>query len=230
VTYHVPTGCPLTGPLRERVQRFAAAGAPPVTPRLAATVPLLRPAEDGFQVFLLRRAAGLAFAAGVYAFPGGTVDPADRDGEPVAVPAALRLPPAEAAALLRAAVREVAEEAGVRLAPADLVPWARWITPDFEPRRYDTYFFLSLLPPGQRATVASGESDRGGWWRPAEALARADAGELSLLPPTMVVLAELAGHASVRDVLAAAADRDPARPVRSWVATADDGTPYLRWG
>jgi len=225
----VPTRWPLTGPLRERAQRFAAAGTAPVAPRLAATVPLLRPAEEGFQVFLLRRAAGLAFAAGVYAFPGGTVDPADRRGEPVPARPALRLPAAEAAALLRAAVREVAEETGVRLTPADLVPWARWITPEFEPRRYDTYFLLSVLPPGQQAMVASDEADRAGWWRPAEALAQASAGELSLLPPTLVLLAELAGYGSVPEVLAAAADRDPARPVLPEVVTAADGTPYLYW-
>jgi len=225
----VPTRWPLTGPLLQRARQFAAAGTPPVAPRLAATVPLLLPAEEGFQVFLLRRAAGLAFAAGVYAFPGGTVDPSDRYGEPVPARPALRLPAEEAAALLRAAVREVAEETGVRLDPADLVPWARWITPEFEPRRYDTYFLLSVLPPGQRAVVASGEADRAVWWRPAEALARAGAGEVALLPPTRVLLTELASHNSVPEVLAAAAERDPARPVLPTVAVSAGGTPYLVW-
>ena len=83
-------------------------------PRMAATVPLLRPGVDGFEVFLILRRTNLAFAGGMYAFPGGGVDPVDYTGG--SVPrwvARLGRPEAEAAAVLRAAVREVAEETGV---------------------------------------------------------------------------------------------------------------------
>ena len=54
------------------------------------------------------------------------------------------------------ALRETAEETGVRLDEDDLVPWAHWITPELEPRRYDTYFFLAGMPPDQEAQDVSG--------------------------------------------------------------------------
>ena len=73
-----------------------------------------------------------------------------------------------------------------------LLPWSRWITPEFEPRRFDTYFFVALLPAGQRTRDVSGEADHTLWIRPADALARAQAGELTMLPPTLVTLAEVA--------------------------------------
>ena len=44
--------------------------------------------------------------------------------------------------------------------------WARWITPEFEPRRYDTWFFVAALPEGQRTRNASTEADRTVWIRP----------------------------------------------------------------
>jgi 8-oxo-dGTP pyrophosphatase MutT (NUDIX family) len=195
--------------------RFAESGQPPVTPRLAATVMLLRPAPVGFEVYLLRRAASMRFASGMYAFPGGTVDPSDYEGPGLEQDWSIRLgrSAAEAEAVVRAAVREVNEETGVCLAPADLVPWTRWITPEFEPRRYDTYFFCAALADGQDPADISGEADRTEWLRPAHALARMEAGEILMLPPTSVTLGELAGFESVLKVLAAAGDRDAANPV-----------------
>ena len=70
--------------------------------------------------------------AGHWVFPGGAVDPEDGDGQ---------------SGLRAAAARELAEEAGVVLAPdAEIVPFARWITPEQSPIRFDTWFY-----PGQRA-------------------------------------------------------------------------------
>lgn len=206
----------LTERLIARARQFAASGAAPAPVRLAATVMLLRPAAAGFEVYLLRRAPSMAFASGMYAFPGGAVDPADATGGPLAGTWGARLgrPAAEAAAVVRAAVRELAEETGVRVATTDLVPWARWITPEFEPRRYDTYFFAAALRAGAEAADISGEADRTEWVSPGEAVSRAAAGELEMLPPTAVTLAELARYGSVEAVLAAGADRDAATPIR----------------
>ena len=50
---------------------------------------------------------------------------------------------------------------------ADLLrPWANWLTPEEEPRRYDTRFFLAELPAGQRADGVTTEADHAGWQRP----------------------------------------------------------------
>ena len=84
-----------------------------------------------------------------------------------------------------------------------LRPWAHWITPDFETRRYDTRFFVAALPAGQRTRDVSTESDRVTWARPEDAAAAARRGEMPMLPPTVVTLTELAGYSSVAEVLAA---------------------------
>ena len=73
-----------------------------------------------------------------------------------------------------------------------LRPWARWITPVTEERRYDTRFFAAALPDGQRARDVSEEADGAAWAEPGEALAAARRKEIFLLPPTAVTLGELA--------------------------------------
>ncbi len=106
---------------------------------------------------------------------------------------------------------EVLARRGLVLRTDLLTPWARWITPEASPRRFDTWFFAAALPPGQTATAApegfgdhadSGESESGTWLRPAAALAAARAGQITLLPPTAVTLGELAGHHDVAGILA----------------------------
>ncbi len=88
-----------------------------------------------------------------------------------------------------------------------LTPWARWVTPEFSPRRFDTWFFASPMPPGQATAVGGAdhgpaESVSGSWLKPSEALEAARAGQITLLPPTAVTLAELAGHQDVTSILA----------------------------
>jgi 8-oxo-dGTP pyrophosphatase MutT (NUDIX family) len=221
------------GELVERLvaqaQRFEESGAAPAEPRLSATVLMLRPSPPGLEVYLQRRATSMAFASGMYAFPGGTVDPADYGAPVEGAGWAVRLgrPEREAWAVLRAAVRELAEETGVRVTAADLVPWSRWITPEFEPRRYDTSFFLAALPDGQQPADVSGEADRTEWLRPAEAVARCRSGAMVMLPPTLASLAELAGYDSVDAALVGAASRDTATPIRPRLERAPDGTARL---
>lgn len=96
---------------------------------------------------------------------------------------------------------------------ADLLrPWAHWITPELEPRRYDTRFFVAGLPAGQRTRHVGGEADAVAWLRPQTALDAAAAGEVGLMPPTALTLAELRSYRTVDAVLAAAQSRD-VRPV-----------------
>lgn len=96
---------------------------------------------------------------------------------------------------------------------ADLVtPWARWITPEAEPRRFDTSFFVAALPPGQRAGGEHAEADRIAWLRPAAALAAAKAGEMLLLPPTATTLHEFAACGDVAQILASRREIAPVEP------------------
>jgi 8-oxo-dGTP pyrophosphatase MutT (NUDIX family) len=103
---------------------------------------------------------------------------------------------------------EVLGRRGLVLRTDLLTPWARWITPEVSPRRFDTWFFAAALPAGQTATAAPeghadpGESESGTWLRPAAALEAAQAGEITLLPPTAVTLRELAAHHDVPGILA----------------------------
>jgi 8-oxo-dGTP pyrophosphatase MutT (NUDIX family) len=103
---------------------------------------------------------------------------------------------------------EVLGRRGLVLRTDLLTPWARWITPEVSPRRFDTWFFAAALPAGQTATAAPeghadpGESESGTWLRPAAALEAAQAGEITLLPPTAVTLRELAAHQDVDGILA----------------------------
>jgi 8-oxo-dGTP pyrophosphatase MutT (NUDIX family) len=208
------------------VRRAAEFRGPPVQARRAATVVLLRPKDDTFEVYVHRRVVAMVFG-GMYAFPGGGVDPADATAEHLGWSERLGLPSAEASAVVAAAIREVEEETGVRLADELLLPWSRWVTPEFEPRRFDTWFFVALLPEGQQARDISGEADRTLWIRPSDALAQWAAGELAMLPPTVVTLRDLAAYPSMIDVVAASAGRDAARPVMPRVEVGPDGTATL---
>ncbi|MER7110164.1 NUDIX hydrolase [Streptomyces sp. NPDC000229] len=86
--------------------------------------------------------------------------------------------------------------------------WARWITPEFEPRRYDTWFFVAALPAGQRASNASTEADRTVWIRPADAAAGYDRGELLMMPPTIATLRALERYGTSAEALEGAGDQD----------------------
>jgi hypothetical protein len=91
---------------------------------------------------------------------------------------------------------------------ADLLGvWAHWTTPEFEPRRYDTAFFVAALPTGQVTRDVSGESDQVAWMPPTEAVAAVDAGAMAMLPPTYLCCREVAACSSVDEVLAASHDR-----------------------
>ena len=178
-------------PLAERAATWTE-GSVPVEAGPAASVVLLRDTEAGLETYLLHRHARMAFAPSMVVFPGGRVDPADRaDPDPVR----------------RCAVRETEEETGVRLPPEALMPWAHWVTPELEPRRYDTFFYLAELPAGQQADDRSGETDRADWSTPSAALAEERAGRIGLMPPTLSILLELAELGSLAAARRAATDR-----------------------
>ncbi|MGW6421197.1 NUDIX hydrolase [Nocardia sp. NPDC055053] len=99
---------------------------------------------------------------------------------------------------------------------ADLLrPWSNWITPEAEPRRYDTRFFVAVLPQGQIADGATSEAAHVSWQTPQGALASWRAGEHVLMPPTWSQLDALCGFADTAAVLAADRDIAPIMPVYS---------------
>jgi 8-oxo-dGTP pyrophosphatase MutT (NUDIX family) len=105
---------------------------------------------------------------------------------------------------------------------ADLLrPWAHWITPEVEPRRFDTRFFVAALPAGQRTRDVGGEADRVIWVRPDDALAAFERGELGMMPPTAFTLGELAAYDSVAAVLQAGDARE-VQPVLPRIVLSDD--------
>ena len=85
--------------------------------------------------------------------------------------------------------------------------WAAWTTPEFEPRRFATWFFVAELPEGQRTRDVSTESDRVMWMPAAEAVERVDGGDTFMLPPTYLTCLEVARTGDPDDVLAAAQGR-----------------------
>lgn len=188
-------------------------------PIRAATVVLLRPGPAGLEVLLTRRPATMEFGPDIHVFPGGRVDPAD--AEPATLAAAGiseveagrnlglgvapddGLTPAGALALHLAAVRETAEETGISIAPADLTPLARWVTPTSLARRFDVRFFAAFVPSGTEVRHASREVAEASWMTPSAALRASATGAIKTWLPTFVTLQQLDGLAGASDVRAA---------------------------
>lgn len=225
--------------------------------RDAATVIILRPTPDSFEVFMLRRHGGHEFMANAWVFPGGALD--GRDLAPQIPAVTSGLDPENAArwlgvddnktalGLCVAAIRETFEESGLLLAhrSGDSAPlalddpevagrintlrrkvddyefgmvevcrrenlvldigclgyMAHWITPHFETRRYDTYFFVAPVPPKQIARHDDGETTHSAWWSPTTALSNYRDRQILLAPPTIRILEELQGFSSIPELM-----------------------------
>jgi 8-oxo-dGTP pyrophosphatase MutT (NUDIX family) len=91
---------------------------------------------------------------------------------------------------------------------ADLVgAWSHWITPAFEPRRYDTRFFVAALPEGQVVGELPGEADRALWAPMAKVLESVDSGKAMMLPPTAITCREVSRF-TADTILTASAERE----------------------
>jgi 8-oxo-dGTP pyrophosphatase MutT (NUDIX family) len=184
-----------------------------VSIRPAATVVLLRDGADGLEVWLQQRAATLAFAAGMYAFPGGALDPEDAE---VLVPEVDNAAQARiwgdvdeilARTHLVAAARETHEESGVLLAPTALVPWSRWVTPEGGARRFDARFYVARCPANQSPRPLTGEVANGQWLVVRMAVDAYATGSLPMWPPTISTLLQLVPFDHVAAAVAAAPER-----------------------
>jgi 8-oxo-dGTP pyrophosphatase MutT (NUDIX family) len=217
-------------------------------PKPAATILLVRNADKGPEVLMVRRHAKVAFGGGAWVFPGGKV--ADADSRTDLWDGLLEDGPAPADSVFRiAGAREAFEEAGVLIACDDngriasaslanglqghrtgveadaalfpallrearlrlplsrLALFAHWVTPTFEPRRFDTRFYMILAPDEQLAAHDGREAVDHVWIRPQDLLDQRMRGEAKLMFPTRLNLEVLAHARSAEEALAQALSR-----------------------
>jgi len=155
---------------------------------VAATVVIVRDAPGGPEVLMIERPDRGSFA-GAWVFPGGKLEPADREGAD------------ELAAAHRAGARETWEEIGLHLDAADFVGLSCWDPPPGLALRIRTWFFLASDPGGELA-LAPDEVIAADWVRPADMLAHHGRGEVTLYPPTWVTLHDLADQPDADAMLA----------------------------
>ena len=129
-----------------------------------------------------------------------------RDGKPLDAAALARI---EAARKGTPPFAQLIEQEDLVLDLDALVPWAHWITPSRETRRFDTHFFLTRAPSDQTASFDAHETTESEWLSPRAALERHEAGSIFLPPPTLVSLTEMSSFATVD----AALDAARARPI-----------------
>lgn len=189
-----------------------AAEVPPVP---AASVILLR--DSPLEVLMIRRHSKSTFVPDAWVFPGGVVEPADRDlGDGT-----------ELGTMRVAAARELFEESGIWLgapladadekrrallageitfasliveSPLDLtnLVWtSRWITPVGVPKRFDTYFFLAAVDRDAVASAENVEAVEVIWIAPSEAIEK-----LQIVFPTLKNLEAIAGFTTAEELLA----------------------------
>lgn len=208
----------------------------------AATVVIFRKSATGGppELLMVQRAREMRFAGGAAVFPGGRVDPADRELARRLAPAA----PPEMAAARIAGIRETLEETGLMIAtrapiPAEEAAAGRRMlleTGRLEPvldhfgwhlaleqltfyahwcpsinRAFDTRFFVADLGTGAvDVAVDATENTHLFWTSAANALSMAARGEITLIFPTRRNLERLAQFATFAEALADIA----AHPVR----------------
>ena len=183
---------------------------------------------------MLKRSGRAGFFPNAWVFPGGRVDPEDARTNTRGTALGLSSADQEFGV---AAIRETFEEAGVWLGDGDasaslraalndgsttlattpelvadlgrLAMWAWWITPENEPKRYDTRFFVALLSPSESAAASCDENEtvQHRWIRPSEAVQLAESGQFFMAPPTYLTLCELSDFESGLAVMNAAIDK-----------------------
>lgn len=150
----------------------------------AACVIIVTDHGAGPLALLVHRSPELSLQGGLWAFPGGHVDAVDR------------VPNDNLATARRCAVREIREETGLTVRAEDLIHMARWISPGYLPRRFDTWFFLTVGTYGN-VQVDGREIIDHAWYPPKKALLDHNQHQLRLTPPAFVFLSRMIGMDSL---------------------------------
>jgi 8-oxo-dGTP pyrophosphatase MutT (NUDIX family) len=207
-------------------------------------VVVVRDGPHGAEVLMVRRNREAVFLGGAHVFPGGAVDPVDHSD--LARRAVTWSGPDDEFPWRAAALRELAEEAGIVVGPdfdlnglqgeelyqevidrgasleADALEYvSNWVTPPGPPRRFDTRFYV-VAGDGSIVTDDREVFDAV-WVRPEDALAAADRDEWFLEFPTRMTLASFLGHATAEDLLVQAR-RMPVRRVAPRIGFGSDGS------
>lgn len=219
----------------------------PDEPIPAATLIVVRDRKAGPpQLLMVERAEGMAFAAGALVFPGGRIDPADRELaaelgidassvaavretiEETAVPAGLAPVPSVASAIelqnalvLDEPFAKALEDQALGVDVDALTPFARWVPKFHAIRRFDTLFFVVRCPEGEwEPRVVEGECASAAWLSAEDILELDHRGEARLIFPTRRTLERLAQHSSFESIRNDALAH-PIEPVTPWVEERD---------
>lgn len=149
-----------------------------VKAKLAATLMLCRDNNGTLEVLLLKRNKALAFAAGLWVFPGGKIEAAEMEQAENEVDAAKL-----------AAVRETKEETNIEVHPDQLLFFRHWTTPEAEKRRFATYFFFASIDyKNSEVIIDDSEIKAHKWLSPNAALKLFSQKQLPMMPPTSMSL------------------------------------------
>jgi len=158
----------------------------------SASVLLLRDHDGPPEVLLVRRNSNIAFHGGSWVFPGGKVDPADAHEADAND---------ELALARRAAAREVHEETGVRVGHDTLREFSHWTTPTQMPKRFATWFFITVVPSDTPVTIDESEIVDYRWVSMSDALEQRARDEIELPAPAFVSLTKLSTFASAGAII-----------------------------
>lgn len=183
--------------MSKQLKAFSPESPAPAHP--AATIILLRPASDAFEVLLLLRAQAIKFAGGSWVFPGGRIEAEDASGQPLDSWEAARM----------GAARECLEESGLTVNPSSFIPYSHWTTPAAAAKRFSTWFLVGSLDEDAEVIVDDGEIIDYQWLTPAAALEKHRNKQLSIMPPAYLTLLELSKVGSIRAAKAFAQSRKP---------------------
>jgi 8-oxo-dGTP pyrophosphatase MutT (NUDIX family) len=118
---------------------------------------------------------------------------------------------------------------GIVLDGSTVHPVARWVTPVGPPRRFDAWFFVAAMPPGQKPQHDDNEAVAHQWVVPSTALASAAASEMAMMTPTISVLERLATFTTAQQAIGAARAANSADDEVIRIRVADDGTHAIAW-